>query len=70
MVKMSTIAVTQDLKDKIKTLGIKGESYNEILEDMYKSRKKDLISEILMDTSDCIPIDDVIKELEEELDKK
>ena len=70
MEKMTTIAISKDLRDRIKGLGMKGESYTQILEDMYEARKNQVISEILMDTSDCISIDDAIKELEKEIENE
>ena len=65
MEKMTTIAISKDLRDRIKGLGMKGESYTQILEEMYDARKNQVISEILMDTSDCISIDEAIRRLKE-----
>ena len=45
----TTIAVSREIRDKIKEFGIKGERYDEILERLLKSAKERQLQELLMD---------------------
>jgi predicted CopG family antitoxin len=63
---MTTIAISKEVRDKIKEFGNKGESYSEIVEKLYQSACERQIEEILMDTSDCVDIEEAIRLIKEE----
>jgi predicted CopG family antitoxin len=58
----TTIAITNELKKKIMEFGMKGESYNEILERLVESAKRRQIEEILMNDEGFVSIEEAIKE--------
>ena len=57
----TTIAVSSRVRDQIKEFGNKGETYDEILEKLIKSAKERQIQELLMDTSDSIPVKEALE---------
>jgi predicted CopG family antitoxin len=59
----TTICVTDELKNKIKEFGNKGDTYNDILTKLYKSAKERQIQDLLMDTTNCITIEGARKRL-------
>ena len=56
----TTISISREIRDKIKEFGSKGETYTTILERLYKSAVNKQIQDLLMDDSNCIPIDEAI----------
>ena len=52
----TTIAIKNELKNKIKEFGSKGESYNEILERMIESAKERQLHDLLMSEKGTISI--------------
>ena len=50
----TTIAIRKDLKEKIATFGIKGESYSEIIERIYEAAIKTQIRDLLMNEENTI----------------
>ena len=61
--KNTTIAVTLEIKEKIKEFGNKGETYSEILERIIESARKRQLHDLLMDEKDTISIEEAIKRL-------
>ena len=59
----TTIAIRKDLKEKINTLGNKGETYSDIIEKLYEIAKNRQIKEILLSEEGTISIDEARKEL-------
>lgn len=57
----TTICVSKDMRDKIKEFGNKGDTYTDILEKLYKSAKERQLQDLLMDESNCVPIEDALK---------
>jgi len=57
----TTIAISTEIRDKIREFGNKGESYTQILEKLYKSACERQLQELLMDTSDSIPVSEALK---------
>jgi len=57
------IQISRELKEKIKEFGSKGDTYNEIIEKLYKSAKDRMIQDILMDETNCITIEEALKRL-------
>ena len=56
---MKTIAVKNELHEKIATYGKKTETYNEILERMYNDAVEVQTSKLLLDTKDTIDVNDL-----------
>ena len=61
--KMTTIALPMKVKEGLQEYGMKGESYAEILERLLKSANERLLNDVLMDTSNCLSIDEARAEL-------
>ncbi len=60
----TTIAIKPELKKKIMEFGMKGESYNEILERLVESAKERLLHDILMNSEGFISIEEAKKRAE------
>ncbi len=60
--KITTIQLTEETKNKIASFGSKGESYDEILRRIYDMAVKVQIREFLMASEKAIPIDKAIEE--------
>ena len=67
--KLTTIAVPMSVKERIAEYGMKGETYTDVLERLLKSARERLLRDVLMDTSNCISIDEAIKEAEKKWPK-
>ena len=57
---ITTIAITKDIKEKIKEFGSKGESYTEIIERLIKSAKERQLHDLLFDEEDTISIEEAL----------
>ena len=57
----TTISISSEVRDKIKEFGNKGDTYTDILNKLYESAKQRQLQDLLMDTSNCIPIEDALK---------
>lgn len=60
---ITTIQLSKELKDKISSFGVKGESYNEILKRIYSLAVKEQLREFLMSDEGYISIEEARKEL-------
>ncbi|MFP4112401.1 MAG: hypothetical protein ACLFPQ_01735 [Candidatus Woesearchaeota archaeon] len=58
----TTIAISEDLKEKIRNLGRTGDSYEDVIRKMYEVAKKNILMSYLYDTSDSVPIDEAISD--------
>lgn len=58
----TTIAVTNDVRERIKEFGMKGETYSDILERLLQSARKRLLHDVLMNNEGFVPIEEAIKE--------
>ena len=56
----TTIAITKELKEKIRDFGNKGESYTEIINRLIKSARERQIHDLLMDEEGTVLIDDAL----------
>ena len=61
----TTIQLSKETRDKISSLGKKGESYEEIISRMYSIAVKEQLKEFLLSSEDTISIEEAIKEAEE-----
>lgn len=52
----TTISISQEIREKIKEFGNKGETYTNILEKLYESAKQRQLQDLLMDTKGCFTI--------------
>ena len=59
----STIQLSKEMKEKISSFGIKGESYNEILKRIYSLAVKEQLREFLMSDKGFISLEEARKEL-------
>jgi hypothetical protein len=59
---MSTIQLSKETKELISSFGSKEDTYEDIIKKMYSLAVKEHLREFLMNTDDCISIDDAIKE--------
>ena len=60
---LTTIAITKDIREKIKEFGSKGETYSDILLKLYKSACERQLHDLLMDANDCISLEEARREL-------
>jgi len=56
----TTIAVSNEIKEKIKQFGTKGETYSEILARVLESARKRQLHDLLMSEEDTISIEEAI----------
>jgi len=59
----TTIALSKELKEKISKLGNAGDTYEDVLEKMYESARRNLIRDWLYDESNSITIAEARKEI-------
>lgn len=61
---ISTIAVTNDVKERIKEFGNKGETYSEIIMKLIASAKERQLHNLLFCEEDTLSIEEARKEVE------
>jgi len=59
---ITTIQLSKEIKNKIASFGVKGESYDEILRRIYSLAVKEQLRNFLMSDEGFVPIEDAIKE--------
>ena len=59
---ITTIQLSKEIKDKISSFGVKGESYDDILRRIYSLAVKEQLRNFLMSDEGFIPIEEAIKE--------
>ena len=57
---MTTLSVTEDIREKIKELGNKGETYSEILSRLIETAHEQQLRSLLMDTERTTPIGEAL----------
>lgn len=62
----TTIAIKPELKKKIMEFGMKGESYNEILERLVESAKERQLHDLLFSEEDTVTLEEAKIEVERE----
>ncbi|HLC52991.1 MAG TPA: hypothetical protein VJK03_00455 [Candidatus Nanoarchaeia archaeon] len=60
---ITTIQISREMKAKIATFGIKGESYEEILKRIYNMAVKEQLREFLLSSDNTISIEEARKEV-------
>ena len=58
----TTISITSEMKEKLRSLGRAGETYDEIIRRMYEVSVGQMMRSYLYDTSDSVTIDEALKE--------
>jgi hypothetical protein len=66
MGEITTIQLNKETKDKISSFGVKGESYDVILNKIYSMAIREQLKEFLMSNDGFVPIEDAIKEAEKQ----
>ena len=56
----TTIAITKDIKEKIREFGSKGESYTEIIERLIKSAQERQLHDLLFNEENTISIEEAL----------
>ncbi|MFH1311399.1 MAG: hypothetical protein ABIH65_03280 [Nanoarchaeota archaeon] len=59
---ITTIQLSKETKEKISSLGAKGESYDDIIQRIYSIAIKEQLREFLMSDKGFVPIEEAIKE--------
>ncbi len=62
--KITTIQLSKETKDKISSFGLKGESYDKVINRIYDLAVKEQLKQFLMSEEDCITIEEARKEAE------
>jgi len=60
---MNTITISKKVKEQIKKLKNKGESYSKVISRLIKSARERQLHDLLMNTNNCISIEEARKEL-------
>ena len=60
---ITTIQLSKEIKDKISTFGVKGETYDDILKRIYSLAVKEQLRQFLMSDEGYISIEEARKEL-------
>ncbi len=58
----TTISIEKSTREKLSEFKLPEETYNELLLRLYKSACERQLQDLLMDTTNCTPIDKVLKE--------
>ena len=56
----TTIAISTDIREELKSFGSKGESYNDILKRVLAIAKERQLQELLLDESDSVSVRDAL----------
>ena len=65
----TTIAISNEMREKIRNLGRAGDSYDDIVRKMYNFSRKHMIMNYLYDESDSVSIDVALKEAKKQWPK-
>jgi len=60
---ITTIQLSKETKEKLSSFGMKGESYDTILQRIYSFAVKEQLRNFLMSDEGCVPIEEAIKEV-------
>ncbi len=65
----TTIQIDSSTRDKLAEFKMPGETFNDLLLRLYKSANERLLEDVLMDSTNCVSIDDAIKLAEDKWQK-
>ena len=57
----TTISVSNEIKEKIKEFGNKGETYSDVIERLVKSARERQLHDLLMDEENTIPVEKALQ---------
>lgn len=60
----TTIAISNEVRDRIKEFGNKGETYSEIIARLLESARKRMLHDLLMNEEGTVTIEEARKEVE------
>ena len=60
---ITTIQLSKEMRDKVSSFGVKGESYDEIIRRIYVLAVKEQLREFLLSSKNTISIEEARKEL-------
>jgi len=66
---ITTIQLSNETKKKLSSFGVKGESYDQIIQKIYNMAVKTQFRELLMNSEDTVSLDDFEKEIEKKWPK-
>ena len=66
---ITTIQLSKEMKEKIASFGLKGESYENILKRIYSMALKEQLRNFVMSDEGFIPIEEAIKEADKKWQK-
>lgn len=55
------IQIKKETRDKIKSLGKMGETYDDVIQRMYEASVENMAGKTLLDVSDSTPIEEILK---------
>ena len=67
--KITTIAIPMKVKEELQQYGLKGESYSDVLVRLLKSAHERLLSDVLMDNTNCVSIEEALARAEKRWSK-
>lgn len=59
---VTTISLSDEMKEKLRNLGKAGDTYDDIIRRMYEATKKNLLLQYLYDGSDSVDINEALAE--------
>ncbi len=62
----TTISISIDLKEKLKNLGRAGDSYEDVIRNMYEVTRKNILKAYLYDATNCVTADEAISRAKKE----
>ena len=66
---ITTIQLSKETKEKISSFGVKGESYDKIINRIYSLAVKDQLKDFLLSSKNTLSLDEFEKEVEKEWPK-
>ena len=55
------IQITKETRDKIRSLGKMGETYDDVIQRMYEQTTENMLAKSLLDTRDTTPIQEILE---------
>ncbi|MAF34771.1 hypothetical protein CMO91_02910 [Candidatus Woesearchaeota archaeon] len=56
----TTISISKDIRNEVKSFGAKGETYSDILTRLLASAKERQLQDLLMNSENCVPIEEAV----------
>ena len=59
---MTTIALPKELKDRIRSFGMMGENYSDVILRLLEGARERRLQDFLMSSEDCVSVEDALAE--------